>query len=122
MKETIKKTSVAFAALALSAGLFAGITASAQAAGSCRLVANAWMSGSTAEFQGGRLNCSNNSYTHVLAKRDVSLSPDQVFWDQAIPTGQGLRSGSVAGTRGHRYYTETYSATGAKMQSARVGF
>lgn len=71
MRETIKNTSVIRAVLALSTGLFAGITASAQAAGSCRLVANAWMSGSRAEFQGGRLNCSNNSHTHVLAKRDV---------------------------------------------------
>jgi hypothetical protein len=32
-------------------------------------VANTWMSGSQAEFQGGRLDCSNNSFTQVLAKR-----------------------------------------------------
>lgn len=122
MKNNIKKISAIVASLALSGGLLAGIATSAQAAGSCRLVANAWMSGTTVQFQGGRLNCSNNSFTHVLAKRDITWSPDQVFWDQAIPNGQGLRSGSVAGTRGHRYYTETYSATGAKTQSARVGY
>jgi hypothetical protein len=118
------------AAGVLSFGLFASLPAAAVAStveestvdtfGTCRLVADASRNSSNVYFYGGRLGCANGAYTHVLAKRDIRFSPDQIFWDQAIPSGNGMRSGSVRATAGHRYYTETYSSTGAKMQSGRV--
>ncbi|MCI1660198.1 hypothetical protein [Bifidobacterium psychraerophilum] len=122
MDKRFKKPLALVASSAMAIGLFTGLAATAQAAG-CGLIAQASMQGtSRAYFRGGRQGCSNNAFTHVLAKRDKTAAPDQVFWDQQIPNGQGIRTGTVAATRGHRYYTETYSSTGAKLQSARVGY
>lgn len=118
------------AASVISFGLFASLPAAAVAStveestvdtfSTCRLLADVRRDPSNVYFTGGRLGCANRAFTHVLAKRDIQFAPDQVFWDQAIPSGNGLKTGSVRATAGHRYYTETYSSTGAKIQSGRA--
>ncbi|MDF7640182.1 hypothetical protein PT279_01035 [Bifidobacterium sp. ESL0784] len=120
-KSKTKKSLVALIAAALSLGMFTVLPSSAQAAG-CSLVAQSWQSGGNVVFRGGRVNCSNNSDTHVLAKRDVSFGPDQVFSNYLIRYGHGTITTRVGGTRGQQYYTETYSDTGAKTQSNRTVF